>query len=439
MATLLRAAAGLVLGMVIFAGLLYTLVVVNFSQRLEDSEVYRKSIDEIDAYNRVYDEVLVDEALEDYTGDLLGGVEVEVQDEAVEVLRDVMPPAYLREQTESNIDRFTEFLRYEVDRLEFIVDLSEPLERINPAVQDRVDRVIDDLEIEEPVDSGCSPEHLERLAAEAAGPVAQMSGGELPTSSPSLKILSQECREREFDYWYDRLLDDPAMNSQAALILEQERESLRESFVEGDTREFLKEAADPLVAPLTESGVSDIRRELQRNDRIDLLERLVENSDDITREDIDEQAESLREAVSQANGTGRVIALVMVIVGTLLLAAVHIPKPTDVLRWPGITLLTGGAVCLVVGLVVNSAVPGIIRDAITQSVSYSADVPTAAIDLAGDLLESFARQVTAGFIPAAATVMAVGAVLIIASLFADVIWSLVSRAFPSKGGGGRDR
>ena len=59
MATLLRAAAGLVLGMVVFAGLLYLLVVVNFSQRLEDSEVYRDAIQETDAYNRIYDEVLV--------------------------------------------------------------------------------------------------------------------------------------------------------------------------------------------------------------------------------------------------------------------------------------------------------------------------------------------------------------------------------------------
>ena len=66
-------------------------------------------IQNTDAYNRIYDEVLVDEALEDYTGDLLGGIEVEDQDEAVEILRDVMPPAYLREQTEDNIDRFTGF------------------------------------------------------------------------------------------------------------------------------------------------------------------------------------------------------------------------------------------------------------------------------------------------------------------------------------------
>ena len=87
MMTILRALAGLVLGMVIFAGLLYYLVVVNFSQRLEDPEVYNVAISDTDAYNRIYDEVLVDEALEDHTENLLGGLDVSVNDEAVDILR----------------------------------------------------------------------------------------------------------------------------------------------------------------------------------------------------------------------------------------------------------------------------------------------------------------------------------------------------------------
>ena len=427
MGTVLRALAGLVLGTAVFAGLLYLLVVVNFSHRLVDSEVYEAAINETDAYNRVYDEVLVDEALEDYTSDLLGGVEVEVHADAVELLRQVMPPAYLQEQTEENIDRLTAYLRYEEEALEFFVDLKEPLERVEPSVQSRVERFIDDLEITDPPVSGCTDASLFRLAAESAVPFSELSDGKLPETAPSLKILNRECREREFDRWFDRVLDDPAMNSQAARILESEKASLRRSFVEGDTRGFLKQAAGPLVGPLVDDAVSDTRRELQRNDRLDLLEKLVENSDDLTREELDEQAETLRSTVRSANGTGRAIAMVIVILGILLLAAVHFPRPGDMLRWPGISLLMGGGVCLVVGFVVNSAVPDRIKDAITNAASYSPDVPVAAIDLAGDIFAAFARQVTAGFIPAAVTVMVVGAVLIVASLFAGAAWTVVRR------------
>ena len=437
MMTILRALAGLVLGMVIFAGLLYYLVVVNFSQRLEDPEVYNVAISDTDAYNRIYDEVLVDEALEDHTENLLGGLDVSVNDEAVNLLRDVMPPAYLQEQTEENVDRFTGFLRHERKDLEIYVLLKEPLERIEPAVLGKVYQIIDDLTIVEPASSGCSISALQRLAVDSAKPYSELSDGEFPDSSPSLNILTRECREREYDQWLDLVLDDPAMNSQAALILDTKKEELKGLFVEGDTREFLKAVADALVEPLVEDAVTEVRRELQRGDRFDVLQWLADESDDLTREDIEEQAESLRNVVSAANGTGRIIALVMAVIGCLLLALVHLPNPAEVLRWPGITLLMGGGVCFVVGFVVNSAIPGQINDAITRSASYSADVPASAINLAGDLLESFGRQATAGFIPAAVAVMVLGGVLIVASFFAGALTALLKKVLPGSGGNGR--
>ena len=113
MLTVLRALAGLVLGVAVFAGLLYFLVVVNFSQRLVDSKVYNVAIRDTDAYNRIYDEVLVDEALKETKGKLLGYVEFRIPNDELEVLREIMPPDYLQEQTEENIDRFTSFLRYD--------------------------------------------------------------------------------------------------------------------------------------------------------------------------------------------------------------------------------------------------------------------------------------------------------------------------------------
>ena len=439
MATLLRALAGLVLGMVVFSGLGYFLVVVNLSQRLEDPEVYNLAISDTDAYNRVYDEVLVDEALEGQTANLLGDLEVDVSGEAVEILRDVMPPAYLREQTENNIGRFTGFLRHEREDLMIYVSLREPLERIEPAVMGKVHEIIDDLTIEEPASSDCSAEAMQRLAAASAKPYARFSEGELPESAPSLKILTMQCRLEEFDRWFDLVLDDPAMNSQAALILDTNREAIRDSFVDGDTREFLKRVADLLVRPLIEDAISDIRRELQRNDRFDVLDWIAEESDDLTRNDIEEQAESLRDVVSAANGPGRIISLAMVVLGCLAMALVHLPKPAEMLRWPGVALLMGGGVCLVVGFVVNSAIPGQIRGAITDVVSYSADVPVAAIDLAGDLMESFARQATAGFLPAALTVMVLGGVLIVVSLFADALVAIAKSLLPGSGSGNRGR
>lgn len=437
--TLLRAVAGLILGLVIFAGLLYTLVLVNFTQRLEDPEVYKTAINETDAYDRIYDEVLVDDVLEDQTGDLLGGVEIATHEEVVEVLRDVMPPSYLREQTEDNIDRFTGYLAGDNEKLDIFVELEEPLERVEPAVLAWVYGVIDDLEIADPGPSDCSQLGLVRLASGASGPFAQLSDGEVPDSAPSLDILTRECRGAHYDEWFDRVLNDPAINSEAARILEDEKDNLRQSFVDGDTREFLKQAAAPLVTPVIDDAIRDIRRDLMRGDRLDLLQELADNSEDVTRNDIDLQAEALRDSMRTANGPGRIVALIMVIVGSILLALVYIPRIADMLRWPGIALLLGGGVCLAVGFVINSAIPGRIKDAIVHSTSYAPDVPTAAIDLAGDLAESFAQQATAGFIPAVTTVLVIGAVLLIASFFAEALWAVVRGILPGSDGDRRDR
>lgn len=132
--TILRALCGLTLGLLVFAGLLYLLVVVNIVQRLDDPELYRASFTETDAYNRIYDEVLVDAAVQDQTLDLLGGVGLETQ-EAIEVLRDVIPPAYLQEQVEANIDRFTGFLSHDLERLNLYLELKEPLDRVEAVIR----------------------------------------------------------------------------------------------------------------------------------------------------------------------------------------------------------------------------------------------------------------------------------------------------------------
>ena len=431
----LRAVATLALGIVVFGGLLVYLVAVNFTQRLEDPGVYNVAVSETGAYTRIYDEVLVDEALREWTGRLLGNIDIAAQDDAVDVLREVMPPSYLREQTADNIERLTGFLRYEVDDLEIYVFLEEPLERVEPAMLGKVHQFLDELEVVDPPSSDCSLMTLQRLAEASAAPLAQLSQGNLPQSVPSLKILGQECREREFDQWFDLVADGLSTNPQAAQILEGQRKELLRSFVDGDTRGFLKAVAAPLAGPLIVRAVEDVRRDLPPYGRIDLLEWLTDQPGTSDRKDIEAEAESVREALGMANGPVRLIVLATVVLGSLLLAAAHVPRPASMLRWPGITLLMGGAVSLVAGLALNSVLPGMVRGTVMNAVPFSGDVPVSAIDLAGDLLESFVHQATAGFVPATAVVMVLGVLLIAASLYYGRLTALARRFMPDYEGG----
>ena len=428
MATFLKAAAGLALGLAVFAGLVVLLVGVNLTQRLDEPEVYAAAFSETGAYDRIYDEVLADEELRDRTGRMLGGMNFAVHDEAVDMLRQVMPPEYLREQMEANIGRLTAYLRHERDDLEIYVDLQGPLERVEPAALEQVHQYIDELEVAEPATSGCSPSSLQQLATAAAEPYSRLSQGQLPETAPSLEILSRECREREFDRWFGLVLNDPVMSTQVSRVLGNEVEELRRTFIEGDTRGFLKAGADPLVEPVIEGTVAEVRRNLPPDHRIDLLDWLTSQPVGPTRTAIDAWAESLRDVLSTVNGPARNIALVVVVIGSLLLALVHLPRPVGMLRWPGVTLLAGGGACLVLGFVLNSVAPGTARRAVVSFAPSSAEFPAPAVNLAGDIAETFVRQATAGFIPATVVVMAIGGVLIAGSLYHEHLASLVRRA-----------
>ena len=416
MDTLLRAVASVALGMAVVAGLGFYLVVTNVTQRLDDAEVYTAALSETDAYARIHDEVLPDEALAEQTEDLLDDTGTVDQDDVVDVLRRVFPPDYLQEQTEANVERFTAFLRYERDDLALYVELQAPLARIEPAVLDKVYRyIIDDLEIEAPQSPGCSPSTVQRMAHTYAERYTRLSDGMLPQSVPSLNTLPRECRRGEFDRWFELVLADPAIDPQTALALQDEREELRRSFVDGDTREFLKAVAGPVVQQQIDDAIADLRQDLQPNDRLDLVEWLTDEPEGPEWAEFDEQAESLREGLSDVNGRGRWLALAVTVVGSLLLAAVHLPRPESMLRWPGVALLAGGSVSLVVALLLNSGLPRLFRELVVAAASEE-DAPVAAIELAGDVLEVFTREATGGFMPAAVAVMVVGAVLIAASL-----------------------
>ena len=433
MATFLRAAASLFLGLAIVAALLIMQVAVNVFQRLKEPETYSVAVSDTGAYSRLYDEVLVDDQMREQTGRLLGGVDLAVYDEAAALLRQVMPPEYLREQTEANIGRFTAYLRRERGSLELYVSLEEPLERVEPALLGRVDRYVDELEIADPPVSGCSLGALQRLADASAEPYAQLSRGRLPRSAPSLEILSPECREREFDRWFGLVVNNPAVDSQTSQILERKGEGFRSAFVQGDTRALLKAAAGPLVEPLVEDAVMDMRESLPPDGKFDVLDWLASQPGSPTRVEIEGQAEALRQMVEAATGPVRLVALAVVVLGSLLLALVYLPRPKAMLRWPGAVLLTGGAACLIAGLVINEIFPQRVRDAVAFTLSDSAAVPGSAANLAAELAESLARQATGGLAPVPVAVIVVGAVMVLASLYWDRLSASAGRIFRAYG------
>ena len=59
-------------------------------------------------------------------------------------------------------------------------------------------------------------------------------------------------------------------------------------------------------------------------------------------------------------------------------------QPAAMLRWMAITLLLSGGVCLAAALVLNSAVPPLLRQVVVQPLAHHGYVPEPALELAGD-------------------------------------------------------
>ena len=106
------------------------LLVNNISSKLFSPEFYTESISEQDAYNRIYDEVLVDHIFQGTTQELLGNIEVVSHTEVVALAKQIIPPQYLKQQIEDNILLSTQYMNGEVEELDLYFDMAEPLDNI---------------------------------------------------------------------------------------------------------------------------------------------------------------------------------------------------------------------------------------------------------------------------------------------------------------------
>ena len=105
-----------------FFGFLFLLLANNLTDKLLSADFYSNIISGQDTYDRIYDEVLLDEELARTTQDLLGNVQVP-QEEIVSLLREIMPRDYLQSQVEGSIQRTVDYFKKDLERLELYVEL----------------------------------------------------------------------------------------------------------------------------------------------------------------------------------------------------------------------------------------------------------------------------------------------------------------------------
>ena len=91
-----RAVASLVLGVIVFVGMVYFVVLTGISGRLLDTDFYTSVLNDSDAYDRLY-EVAAEEILEQSESSLVG-IYMPDEEELSDLLRQIAPRSYVRSQ-----------------------------------------------------------------------------------------------------------------------------------------------------------------------------------------------------------------------------------------------------------------------------------------------------------------------------------------------------
>lgn len=418
--TIIRAGAAMVLCVVIFVGFLAFLILNNFSDKLLSSEFYTNTIAAEDTYNRIYEEVLVDEELSDRTSEFLGDIQIVTHQDIVDLMREIVPPEYIQAEVERTIERTIAYINEDVDVLEAYVDLSKPLANVKTVLFAYIDGRIDGLTEEDPGNVTCSIPGVIDLAEFYADKFTAISNGEIPTSVPSLKALDPLCRQVLFATTFD-LLAVAGLDAETTQQLRSGREELRVPFEAGDTLGMLKISVRLLAEPRMDKAINRVREELGEGDRFDLIRQIGEWNPDRSEAQIRADLDEGRRWISRARSFGDVTGMIMFVGGAVLMGLVFFPSLSSMLRWPGINLFITGVFFFFLGKVAESEVPARLTRVIETGADQVSGVPPSVTNLGGDILISFGSQMTDGLTGPSLTLLIVGASLFGASFFTFIV------------------
>ena len=423
----IRPVVSFVLGIVVFVGLLLFLASSNFSNKLLNPDFYIDPLEQKDAYNRIYTEVLVDPALQETTQDLLGNVQVDPED-IVALLQEIIPPEYLRSQVEDAIQRTVGYFNGDVEDLELYVELGPPMANAKEVLLTYLDRRIDDLSLEDPQGDPCTIEGASPTAEQFQGVFQELASGQPPQALPSLASVDPACREQLFDVVIDQSLTTGTLDPGSQSALAASRKELRKEFLEGDSHGFLKVASRAVATPILDEAIGEILNNLDAQGRLDLIERIADWNADLTEEEIRADLSQAKDVIHRSDTLGRTLALVLFVGGSVLMGLVYLPRLANMIRWPGLTLLLAGAVTFALGKVLESRVPEQLADFVKLSATTAgtvSDFPASVANLSADLLVSYGQSLTSGVASFSLGVLIVGAVLFGASFFVFLLRPII--------------
>lgn len=121
--------------------LIGTLSIGVFDRKVLKADFYKDQLREANFYERVYDDVMPEiKGLPNY----YGGISI-TQQEANQLIRQIIPPQWLQEQVEPTLDSAIPWIRSDTDELNLVIDLRPAKQRAHVAVLQFASQKLDNL------------------------------------------------------------------------------------------------------------------------------------------------------------------------------------------------------------------------------------------------------------------------------------------------------
>ena len=360
---ILRGLVSVLLSLVVFACLLVLLVFAGVRSLLDD-ETYVKPLAEVNAYQRIYTEVLMPEAIDELRNDLFGGTEFLSSQEIADLMYQLAPPDYLRSQVESNSALLDDYLSGESNTLKLYLDLGAPLDRLTPAVETLIENKIDEAtelvaaEVVPRVDeltTSLDEQHADRISQTLE---SLLTGESISTSVSDLTGYSEAELLEIFDQSVEVILANPAVDDRSRDLIEETVPELRQTFVTGNVNYFLKEATRVTVVPALDLAIGDLKEQLDEQGRVDLVSLLAEEVMEIEESQLQDTAREWRDRMLTALFWALLVPLLTLILAIATMFLVYWRRPLAFYRWTYLTLLIAGGAALAALLTAYFTLPG---------------------------------------------------------------------------------
>ena len=408
-----RSVLTLLTGLAVFLALLFLLAFAGV-KGLVNSAIYTDTLVEVNAYERVYSELLPPDTIEGFLKTIAGESVNSPSEELHELVKTIAPPEYLRSQVEANLGRLEVFASGDSDKLELYLELDGPLDRITPATLSPLERRIEKA----PLEPGGQTRSQVFVSAEHqyadefnSALEAVLSGEPISTAVSDLTGLTESEVMETFERFLDVTMENPAFDQKYRDSLREAEPHLRQSFASGNTRDLLRQAASTLAEPAIETALADFRAKLDDEGRLDLEPILAEELLGIGEEELQERARLWRQRVLSYLNVSINIALGALVLSAAIMLLVFWEKLGSYLTWLYWTLVLSGAAALALLVLAYFIVPGAIEGLLLGLIDSENSASTGLVALGSEVIATAVSNQIKALIWIPATPLVVGAVL----------------------------